>query len=72
MRAIKAGVRISAGSDMYYQVKGKTRGQTSMLMFRAYLAAGMTPLEIIRAATINNAELLAGSVLLSARLKKES
>ena len=27
-------------------------------MFRAYADAGMTPFEIIRAATINNAELL--------------
>lgn len=59
-RAIKFGVRIAAGSDEYYQVKGKTRGQASLMMFRAYLSAGMTPLEIIRAATINNAELLAG------------
>lgn len=59
-RAVKFGVRIAAGSDEYYQVKGKTRGQASLLMFRAYLASGMSPLEIIRAATVNNAELLAG------------
>src|SRR5205085_12284781 len=31
-RAIKAGVRIAAGSDEYYQAPGKTRGQTSLLM----------------------------------------
>lgn len=59
-RAIKAGVRIAAGSDEYYNFKGKTRGQSSLQIFRAYLASGMSPLEIIRAATINNAELLAG------------
>ena len=59
-RATKAGVRIAAGSDEYYIVKGKTRGQASLQIFRAYAAAGMTPLEIIRAATVNNAELLAG------------
>ena len=59
-RAVKAGVRIAAGSDEYYIVKGKTRGQASLQIFRAYLAAGMTPLDIIRSATINNAELLAG------------
>jgi imidazolonepropionase-like amidohydrolase len=59
-RAVKFGVRIAAGSDEYYQVKGKTRGQASLMMFRAYLGSGMPPLEIIRAATINNAELLAG------------
>ncbi|HEY0099941.1 MAG TPA: amidohydrolase family protein [Pyrinomonadaceae bacterium] len=59
-RAVKLGVRISAGSDSYYAEPGMTRGQTSKLMFRAYLESGMTPLEIIRAATINNAELFAG------------
>lgn len=59
-RAIKMGVRISAGSDAYYAEPGRTRGQTSKLMFRAYAESGMTPLEIIRAATINNAELFAG------------
>ena len=57
-RALKAGVRIAAGSDMYYQLAGYTRGQASVQMFRAYAAAGMTPLEIIRAATLNGAELL--------------
>ncbi|HEX8634545.1 MAG TPA: amidohydrolase family protein [Pyrinomonadaceae bacterium] len=59
-RAIKLGVRVSAGSDSYYAEPGQTRGQTSKLMFRAYAESGMTPLEIIRAATINNAELFAG------------
>ena len=59
-RAVKLGVRVSAGSDSYYAEPGQTRGQTSKLMFRAYAEAGMTPLEIIRAATINNADLFAG------------
>ncbi|GAC1599392.1 MAG: amidohydrolase family protein [Hymenobacter sp.] len=57
-RSLKAGVRLAAGSDMYYQVPGHTRGQSSLLMFRAYAEAGMKPLEIIRAATLNGAELL--------------
>ncbi|MBF9143491.1 amidohydrolase family protein [Hymenobacter properus] len=57
-RAVKAGVRIAAGSDSYYQASGMTRGQSSLLMFRAYAAAGMAPLDIIRAATVNGAELL--------------
>ena len=57
-RAVKAGVRIAAGSDEYYQVPGKTRGQSSLLMLRAYAEAGLSPLEIIRAATLNAAELL--------------
>jgi imidazolonepropionase-like amidohydrolase len=59
-RAIKLGVPIAAGSDEYYNVPGKTRGQSSLLMFRAYADAGITPLQIIRAATINAADLLAG------------
>ena len=59
-RAIRMGVRVAAGSDSYYAEPGKTRGQTSLLMFRAYAEAGMSPLEIIRAATVNNADLLAG------------
>ena len=57
-RALKAGVRIAAGSDMYYQLPGKTRGQASLTMLRAYSEAGMTPMQIIQAATINAAELL--------------
>ncbi|HEV2915887.1 MAG TPA: amidohydrolase family protein [Pyrinomonadaceae bacterium] len=59
-RAIKAGVPIAAGSDSYYAIPGMTRGQTSLLIYRAYAEAGMTPLEIIRAATVNAADLLAG------------
>jgi imidazolonepropionase-like amidohydrolase len=59
-RAVKMGVPIAAGSDEYYNVPGKTRGQASLLMFRAYAAAGMTPLQIIRAATVNAADLLVG------------
>jgi imidazolonepropionase-like amidohydrolase len=57
-RAVKAGVRIAAGSDMYFSVPGLTRGEASLTMLRAYAAAGMTPLEIIRAATLNAADLL--------------
>jgi len=57
-RAVKAGVRIAAGSDEYYQFPNQTRGQSSLLMFRAYAASGMSPLDIIRAATLNGAELL--------------
>jgi imidazolonepropionase-like amidohydrolase len=51
-------VRIAAGSDEYYNMPGKTRGQASLLMLRAYAEAGMTPMQIIQAATVNAAELL--------------
>jgi imidazolonepropionase-like amidohydrolase len=57
-RAVKAGVRIAAGSDMYYRMSGKTRGHASLTMLYAYAESGMPPLEILRAATLNAAELL--------------
>jgi imidazolonepropionase-like amidohydrolase len=57
-RARKAGVRIAAGSDMYIIYPGKTRGQASLTMLRAYRDSGMTPAEVIRAATSDAAELL--------------
>jgi len=57
-RARKMGVPIAAGSDMYLTMPGKTRGQASLLVYEAYAAEGMTPMEIIRAATSNAAELL--------------
>lgn len=39
-------------------------------MFRAYAASGMSPLEIIRAATINAADLLAGDRALFGSIEK--
>ena len=58
MRAVKAGVPIAAGSDMYYRVEGQTRGQASLDTLEAYVEAGMTPLDAIRSATLNAAALL--------------
>jgi imidazolonepropionase-like amidohydrolase len=57
-RAVKAGVPIAAGSDEYYQQPGKTRGESSLTIYRAYSASGMTPIDVIRAATVNAADLL--------------
>ncbi len=57
-RAIKFGVPIAAGSDMYLSMPHMTRGQASLLVYEAYAEAGMTPMEIIHAATRNAAELL--------------
>jgi len=59
-RAIQAGVPIAAGSDnyTYNSLSGRTRGQTSLNVLQAYAEAGMPPLAIIRAATMNAAELL--------------
>jgi len=57
-RAMAAGVRIAAGSDEYYQMGTRTRGESSTLIYQAYKESGMTPWQIIQAATMNAAELL--------------
>jgi imidazolonepropionase-like amidohydrolase len=66
-RALKAGVKIAAGSDMWMRYPGKKRGEATTVMFEAMVDAGLPQIETIRAATINAAELLgwqdrAGSV----------
>jgi imidazolonepropionase-like amidohydrolase len=58
MRAVRAGVKVAFGSDEYYNAPGRTRGQSSLLTLQAYQEAGMSPLEVLRAATINSAALL--------------
>ena len=58
MRAFRAGVKIAFGSDEYYNAPGKTRGQSSLLTLQAYQNAGMKPIDVIRAATLNSADLL--------------
>jgi imidazolonepropionase-like amidohydrolase len=57
-RAIKFGVPIAAGSDMYLTMPHMNRGQASLLLYEAFTAAGMTPTQIIQAATSNAADLL--------------
>jgi len=57
-RAIRYGVPIAAGSDMYLTVPNMDRGQASLLVYDAYAASGMTPIQIIQAATSNAADLL--------------
>lgn len=57
-RAMKSGVRIVAGSDMVFIYPGKTRGQATLIVLNALEQYGMQPVEIIRSATINAAELL--------------
>jgi imidazolonepropionase-like amidohydrolase len=57
-RALKAGVKLAAGSDMWMRYPGKQRGEATMIMFEALVDAGLQPAETIRAATINAAELL--------------
>jgi imidazolonepropionase-like amidohydrolase len=57
-KVMKSGVRYSAGSDMVWHFPGKTRGEASATMFSALQHSGMPPLEIIRAVTVNAAEML--------------
>jgi imidazolonepropionase-like amidohydrolase len=57
-RALDLGVPVAAGSDVYYQHKW-TRGVASVMrMVRSMREAGISPIEIVRAATLRAAELL--------------
>ena len=58
MRTVRAGVKVAFGSDEYYDTPGRTRGQASLLTLQSYQEAGMPPLEVLRAATVNAAGLL--------------
>jgi imidazolonepropionase-like amidohydrolase len=57
-RAVKAGVRIAAGSDMYDGNPSWTRGFASLTVLESYAEGGMVPIEVIRTATTNAADLL--------------
>jgi len=57
-RVMKSGVKFATGSDMWFDYPGKTRGQATAIMFGALRDLGMPPADIIRAATVNAAELL--------------
>jgi imidazolonepropionase-like amidohydrolase len=57
-KVMRAGVKFAAGSDMVWNFPGKTRGEASATMFPALWHSGMPPLEIIRAVTVNAAEML--------------
>jgi len=57
-RILKSGVKFTAGSDMWFDYPGKARGQATAIMFGALKELGMTPADVIRAATVNAAESL--------------
>ncbi|HEY0348614.1 MAG TPA: amidohydrolase family protein [Pyrinomonadaceae bacterium] len=57
-RVLKSGVSFAAGSDMCWFYPGRTRGQASVATFVNLRDAGMSPLDVIRAITINAAEML--------------
>ncbi len=57
-RVLKSGVKFAAGSDMCWFYPGKTRGQASTATFANLREAGMPAIDVIRAVTINAAEML--------------
>jgi imidazolonepropionase-like amidohydrolase len=57
-RVLKSGVKVAAGSDMCWYAAGKTRGAASTAVFVNLRQAGMPALDVIRAITINSAEML--------------
>jgi imidazolonepropionase-like amidohydrolase len=60
-RAMKIGVKIAMGSDMWCLWPGKTRGEASLLELVELQKNGMPNLEIIRSSTVNAAELMGWS-----------
>jgi len=60
-RARKFGVKMVAGSDMWFRYPGKTRGQATLLTLDAMQEYGIPPSEVLRDATFNAAELLGWS-----------
>jgi imidazolonepropionase-like amidohydrolase len=57
MRAVKAGVTITAGSDNYLDLKWP-QGTAAKRNLQAYRSAGMSAVQVLQAATINDARLL--------------
>ena len=57
-RARNAGVRFVMASDMWFRYPGKDRGQATLLVLSGLQAEGVPPAEILKAATLNAAELL--------------
>jgi imidazolonepropionase-like amidohydrolase len=57
-RVLKSGVKFAAGSDMDWYYPGKTRGELSVTVLLNLRAAGVPALDVIRAVTVNAAEML--------------
>jgi imidazolonepropionase-like amidohydrolase len=58
LRVLKSGTKFAVGSDMCWFYPGKTRGQASTATFVKSRQAGMPALDVIRAVTVNAAEML--------------
>ena len=57
-RVLKSGVKYAAGADMWFEYPGKTRGQATATLYGALQDLGMQPSDIVRAGTIQAAELI--------------
>jgi len=57
-RVLRSDVKFAAGSDMCWFYPGKTRGEASLTTFVNLRQAGMPALDVIRAVTVNAAEML--------------
>lgn len=57
-RAHAHGVPIVAGSDAYYRWGERDRGDIASSIFLAYAESGLSPIDVLRAATLNAARLL--------------
>lgn len=60
-RVLKSGVKFAAGSDMCWSYPGATRGQASVAALLNLRRAGMPAIDVIRAVTVNAAEMLGWS-----------
>ena len=57
-RILQSGVKYAAGSDMWFEYPGKTRGEATATMYGALRDLGMQPVDIVRAGTVRAAELI--------------
>jgi imidazolonepropionase-like amidohydrolase len=57
-RVLRSGVKYAAGSDWSWYYAGKTRGEASVAALLNLRAAGVPALDVIRAVTVNAAEML--------------
>jgi imidazolonepropionase-like amidohydrolase len=57
-RVLKSGVKFAEGSDMAWYCAGKTRGEASVTVLLKLRATGVPALDVIRAITVNAAEML--------------
>jgi imidazolonepropionase-like amidohydrolase len=57
-RARKAGVRFVMASDMWFDYPGRTRGKGALRVLEGLQSEGVPQAEILRAATVNGADLM--------------